>query len=75
MTEAARKSDGYRYIEDMDRIVRSAIARGEIDMVDLSQTLMGSQGDLYVDVVHYTPTANEHLAERILNDLGIEATR
>ena len=59
----------------MDTVIRSAIARGEIDMIDLSKSLAGVEGNLYVDVVHYAPTANKRLAERMLQDLGLGATR
>lgn len=75
MTEAARTSEGYRYIEEMDAHIRSAIARGDIDMIDLGESLRDVAGDLYVDVVHYAPTANRHLAARMVTDLGLAEAR
>jgi hypothetical protein len=66
----ARTAVGYRYIKELVDTVRDAIARGELDMIDISQSLEGFDGPRYIDPVHYTPAAHWALARVIARQLA-----
>lgn len=64
--DSARTARGYDYVVDMDKVVREAIATGQLPMIDISQSLQEGQGRNYVDVAHYSPTANKTIAGEII---------
>lgn len=64
---AARETSGYRYFVEMDAHIRTAIANG-LGIIDLSSVLgeLDTSGRAYVDVAHYSPMANEVLADQMI---------
>jgi hypothetical protein len=61
----ARSAPGYRYISELVAVARAAIARGDIQMTDISDALLDVSGPRYLDVAHYSPEANAQLARTI----------
>jgi len=57
-----RSTSDYQFLDELNKLVRSEIKSGNLAMVDISDTLADIKGDRYVDVAHYSPTANERLA-------------
>ncbi len=60
-----RTEPGYRYVQEIVDTVRTAIARGDIDMIDISQVFNDLDEPRYIDAEHYTPAANSVLARVI----------
>ncbi len=69
----ARTAPGYRYIAGLFTTVRAAIARGELDMIDVSEALNSLPEPRYLDVAHYTPASNKELARDIAPYVGADA--
>lgn len=63
--ESIRKRFGYRFLSDARDELRTAINRGELAIIDASDTLANIPSPRYVDVVHYSPAANAELARFI----------
>jgi len=68
--DSARTARGYDYVVDMDKVVREAIATGQLPMIDISQRLRDGEGRNYVDVAHYSPTANKIIADEIIGRIN-----
>ncbi len=65
----SRTGLGYRYVAELAATVKSAIAAGELDMVDISGALDAMDEPRYIDVAHYSPAANQELARVIASIL------
>jgi hypothetical protein len=62
---------GYKYFHEMDAMIRSEIKSGHLSMEDLSGSLdaLSSKHLAYIDPAHYSPPANQRLAEIYLDAL------
>jgi hypothetical protein len=65
---ACREGEPYRILAHLTEAVRTAIARGELDMIDLSRAADDCP-DCYVDLAHYDAKLSRILAERILGGM------
>ncbi len=63
----AATTDGAKYYNSIDNVIRDNIANKKLNMVDISSALkdLSKQGKAYIDGTHYSPTANQMLAEII----------
>lgn len=62
---SARSAPGYRYLNELFAATRRQIANGQLSMIDLTGALDSLKEDRYLDVLHYTPAANQRLAAAI----------
>jgi hypothetical protein len=63
-----QEGEVYRIMAHLTEAVRSAIARGELDMIDLSHAA-DECPNCYVDLAHYDAKLSRILAERILGGM------
>ena len=71
--DQARAARGYAYVKEMDGVIRHNIASGKLPMTDISQALRSMRGAKFIDVAHYSPSANKALAREILRYVTVEA--
>jgi lysophospholipase L1-like esterase len=67
MPQIDEKVPGYRYYHAMYPFMREQIVSGQLHMTDLSEALLelSKSHRAYIDTMHYSPQANEILAQKI----------
>lgn len=69
LQDYATKTKGYKFYEEMVRVVQQKIADGYLkNMIDISNILPESEKN-YIDCHHYSPSANKEIAKAIHNIL------
>ncbi len=71
--DQARTAAGYAYVHEMDDVIRHNIASGKLPMIDISRALRNIPGPKFIDVAHYSPSANKALAREILRYVTVDA--
>lgn len=61
----SRKTESYKFLEAVNTLVRSEIKNGNLPMIDASNVLSDLNEHRYVDVAHYSPSANMRLAKHM----------
>jgi hypothetical protein len=74
VTDAARSQYGYAFLRQVRDKVRAEIAAGRLRMTDASESLATLSGDRYVDIAHYAPRANAHLADYFLRAIELRTS-
>lgn len=57
--------DGHKYLYALNNKIKTSIKNNELNMVDISDVLLESPYIAYVDAAHYSPKANQALAQVI----------
>jgi hypothetical protein len=63
--ENSKDLPGYKYLHEMDAMMRAEIKASHLPMVDLADSLdeLSAKNLAYIDAQHYSPAANKHIAD------------